>query len=727
MIATLTLMLALGSTAQTSGAPSIAGVVVDMTGAAIGAAHVSSGPHATTTDARGRFALPFDGPQPTLVVTAGGFAAETIAVPGPARDLRIVLRPAAIAETVTVTARSSSRLSDIAVASTTLGAATLLTSGTATLDDALRTVPGFSLFRRSSSRVANPTTQGAGVRGLAASGASRVLVLADGVPINDPFGSWVHWGSVPLMAIDRVEVVRGGVAGELYGSEAVAGVVQIITVEPAAGTVRALAEGGSGGYVRGSAYGGAARERWSGFASAERLMFDGYTLVAAEERGPADTRAGVKYWSGVGDIARRGDRLTISGRIGWFDEDRANGTALQTNDTNARHASLRATAATPAGVLALTAYASGVGYHQAFSAVGPDRAAETLTAQQRVRSSQAGAGAFWSQAWSRTRVLAGLELRHVDGTSEQTSFPQGIAVPQPAAGGAQQHRAAFAQVTIEPRTALALTLGARGGLWRTQTESSDRATTRGFVSPRASLTWRASERASLYATATWTDRTPSLNELHRDFRVGSILTLANSDLEPEDARTVEAGGLLRAGTLSVRLLGFWTRLDDAVSNVTISDAGAPLIVRQRRNAGTIRARGVESEVEWRPSRAWSVAASLALLDSIFTRTGEPGLAGRRVPQVPRWQTALSTIYARGAATVSAEWRSTGAQFDDDRNQFLLDGGGVLSLYAAGHAGRVHPFVAVENVFDGEIDVGRTPVRTVGLPRTIRAGLRVTLP
>src|SRR5947209_7892095 len=61
------------------------------------------------------------------------------------------------------------------------------------LDDRLRQVPGFSLFRRSSSIVANPTTQGVSLRATGSSGASRTLVLWDGIPVNDPFGAGVYW------------------------------------------------------------------------------------------------------------------------------------------------------------------------------------------------------------------------------------------------------------------------------------------------------------------------------------------------------------------------------------------------------------------------------------------------------------------------------------------------------------------------------------------------------
>src|SRR3970040_676668 len=97
-----------------------------------------------------------------------------------------------------------------------LPSAELANSAAGSLDDALRNSPGFSLFRRSSSRVSNPTTQGVTLRGVSGSGASRTLVLADGLPLNDPFGSWVYSNRVPQAAVDRGGVVRRAV-GDLDG------------------------------------------------------------------------------------------------------------------------------------------------------------------------------------------------------------------------------------------------------------------------------------------------------------------------------------------------------------------------------------------------------------------------------------------------------------------------------------------------------------------------------
>ena len=85
------------------------------------------------------------------------------------------------------------------------------------MDGKLRQLPGVELFRRSSSLVANPTSQGISLRGLGSTAASRTLVVEDDVPLNDPLGGWIHWEEQPELSIDRIEVARGG-ASDLYGS-----------------------------------------------------------------------------------------------------------------------------------------------------------------------------------------------------------------------------------------------------------------------------------------------------------------------------------------------------------------------------------------------------------------------------------------------------------------------------------------------------------------------------
>jgi hypothetical protein len=40
---------------------------------------------------------------------------------------------------------------------------------------------------------------------------------------------------------------------------------------------------------------------------------------------------------------------------------------------------------------------------------------------------------------------------------------------------------------------------------------------------------------------------------------------------------------------------------------------------------------------------------------------------------------------------------------------------------------IQAFFAAENIFDEDYDTGRTPLRTIGWPRTLRVGVRVAIP
>src|ERR1700735_5222708 len=120
------------------------------------------------------------------------------------------------------------------------------------LDEARAAAPGFSLFRRTSSLGANPTTQGVSLRGIAGSGASRALVTLDGVPQNDPFGGWVVWTGLPTEAISGATLVRGAGAGP-YGAGALTGVVALQQPAHIVGGFAGEIAGGDRGYGRAAA------------------------------------------------------------------------------------------------------------------------------------------------------------------------------------------------------------------------------------------------------------------------------------------------------------------------------------------------------------------------------------------------------------------------------------------------------------------------------------------
>jgi len=163
-------------------------------------------------------------------VQASGFATQQRTLSGPevGATIEIALGLASVSEETTVVAtRTAVPIADAGASVRILSPNDLNSTAALTLDNVLGQVPGFNLFRRSSSRTSNPTSQGVSFRGTGGSGASRASVLYDGVPLDDPFGGWVYWSRVPHESVGRIEVL-GGAASDLYGSNALGGAVNIV-------------------------------------------------------------------------------------------------------------------------------------------------------------------------------------------------------------------------------------------------------------------------------------------------------------------------------------------------------------------------------------------------------------------------------------------------------------------------------------------------------------------
>jgi outer membrane receptor protein involved in Fe transport len=719
-------------------AASVSGVVVDASGAPVRGATVTIGTASVMTDDAGEFAIDNapDGVR-TIQVSAAGFAVATVAIDADnVNGTRVILQPAPLVAAVVVTAsRGAERLST-ASGTTVLTSAELLNSAGGALDDVLRNTPGFSLFRRSSSRVSNPTTQGVTLRGVSGSGASRTLVLADGVPLNDPFGSWVYWNRVPQAAVDRVEVVRGA-TGDLYGADALGGVVQVLTFAPGRNRLRATVDGGSHATGRFSGYGSTQRNGWSIDGSAEWLRTDGVVIIGEEVRGPIDVRADSDYVTGFLTAAYNPGVWHASARLNGYSEERGNGTPAQVNTTGWTQLSGEAGGSAAQGAWLVRGSGGTQDYYQTFSAVAADRASERLTMEQTIPSSFGNLSGQWSRGFGASTLLLGGEGRWTSATVEEIRYSLTNVRSGPfLAGGKESLGAMFGRVSVAPLQALTLVVGVRGDFWRSEPEQTAATPlpthTANFLSPRVSASYTLSDTAALHAAVYRAHRTPTLNELHRGFRVGNALTNPNPLLDPEELTGFEGGVLLtQSSRLSTRLTAFWNKLEGGVTNVTISSTPA-LITRERQNTDTVRAAGFELEADFRPSARWTFSGLVGVTRSTFTDTPkQPAIEGNRVPQVPSFQLGGSATYTdpRGF-TGAVQARGFGSQFDDDLNTpaFELDGFGVVDASATQELVRgLNVFIAIENLFDADYDVGRTPIRTIGWPRTVRMGARVFLP
>ena len=703
----------------------ISGVVSDSAGAKITQATVefesNDGIVRTRTDEGGKFTLTSATADGTLTVRSPGFNTKRLKMDGTMSEvpLQIQLEPAGLIERIVVSA-DDERIPITPASEYAIGQRELALSGALTVDDVLRQVPGFSLFRRSGGLTANPTTQGVSLRGVGANGASRALVMYDGVPLNSPFGGWVYWNRLPRVNIESVEVFNGG-ASDLYGSGALGGVINVTSrshstaffdVEASAGNAQTGAASVSAGKSWGDVAVGLALQA---------LHTRGYILVPDIQRGLVDTRAGTSDLSGTLTLSRGfGSRGRGFARLGSFGESRENGTPLQVNDT--RIASL------DLGLdwtdFSVRVYGSKENFNQNFTAVAAKRNSETLTNRQRNPSQQIGFAFQWRRTiGDRHSLSAGAEGRDVRGQSAETFVR---------AGGRQRSFGFFASDAVRIGGWL-LNFGGRVDRWRNydgflnRTIFADRSET--AFSPRAAVLKRFDNGISFNLSVYRAFRAPTLNELYRNFRVGNIVTNANSALNAERLTGGEAGLGIEAFSerLFIRSNVFWSHIDDSIANVTLVTTPT-LITRQRQNLGAIRARGVELAAILKPNHNWELSSEYLFTDTTVLRfPANRTLERLLVPQIPRNQVNFQVSYTNKGWTAATQGRFVARQFDDDLNTLPLERFFTLDAQVSrAISERARVFLAVQNLTGTRYEISSTPVFTLGPPVLVRAGVRLSI-
>lgn len=657
----------------------------------------------------------------------------------------------------------------------TLPGEALRAAPTATLDGALRAIPGFSLFRRSDSLVANPSTQGVSLRGLGPSGASRSLILLDGVPLNDAFGGWVLWSKVPRESLAGVELVPGGGA-TAWGNAALGGVVQLIT-EPVSGrSERAVGRIGS---FNTREFEGAATEpvgagtlqvlgRW--------LATDGYYTVAREQRGSIDRPAtSESRWLTARWRQALGAGVTATVTARRFADERGNGTPYQKNATDETFASVALAArGSPAWSWSAVAYAQAQTFSSTFSAVNAARTAETPSSNQ-FDVPATTLGANWTGEWTQgagraaVRTSFGADVRDVRGeTREDSGLANGAFTRRRFAGGRQTIGGGFVVHSRPLGRDARGTLGLRLDDWQ-DSDGHRRDVLNGValtpvefarregleLSPSAGVAWTSADGVRLHASGQQAFRRPTLNELYRPFRVGNTITDGNPALRTERVTSGEAGATWEIGqgvearerrgsatppytpSLTLGATAFWNELHDAVANVTLArgpynfgDLGfvpAGGEARRKMNLDRARVRGVTLTADWRPTAAWTANVQYQFDDATVRRAGAaPWLEGRRLAQVPEHSASAGATWTHGAWSVAPRARWIGEQFEDDQNQLRLAAATVIDLAVTWRWRRgVEIFATGENLFDHRIETGRSADGLVntGMPRMVLVGAR----
>ena len=611
----------------------------------------------------------------------------------------------------------------------------LLSVPSGRIEDALTSVAGFQQFRRSDSRSANASAQGATLRALGGNATSRALVLLDGVPMSDPFFGYVPFSALAPERLSRIRVTRGGGSGP-FGAGALAGTIELESAGiDALGGFAGQLLANNRGETEASTSTGA--RLGSGFvvASGRWDRGKGFYTTPVADRAPESARASFDGWSAqLRAVTPIAEDVEFQFRGLAYRDERTLRFDGADSSIEGQDASVRLVGR---GEWQFDAIA----YVQArnfTNTVISSTLFRPVLDQRNTPSTGLGGKFELRPPVGESHVLRlGADYRRSDGELFETAISafSGNVTARRNAGGINTDLGFFLEDDWSVG-ALTLTAGARLDRWTIRDGFYSERDSAGLLiasetypdragwdaSFRGGAVFRASEMVAFRAAAYSGLRLPTLNELYRPFVVFPVVTQANAALENERLEGFEAGiDLTPRENVLLSLTAFDNQVENAIANVTIGTN-----LRQRRNIDAIDARGLEASVRADIGN-FGLNASASWTDAEARGSGPAALLdGNRPSQTPRFTGGATLSYSPAENWLfSATVRYFGAQFEDDLETDVLPSTTTLDAFAkVPITGKLALILRGENL-TGETIVTRNQSGSIdlGTPRTVWGGLR----
>lgn len=487
-------------------------------------------------------------------------------------------------ESVLVTAAGrSQRRSEIAVPIAQVSAAEIQAAGAQSVESLLSEMPGLQ------SQANTPTGSNIMIRGI---GDSRVLILIDGQPASGALLENRDLSRLSLAGVERVEVVKGPLSS-LYGTDALGGVINVVTTDPQQGfraDARVLS-GGGGRYEGDATVSGGGDLRYRGTGSwRQQDQVPGLDDAAGAFARVWDARTSVRYL-GLDDLVLRADVSFVRERQKWP----VGGGFSGFNDNRGLTAWTQATLTRLGGEWSAKAFAQD--YEHLYRASRGDAPIEG--GDENLQKERFYKGTLmYSASLGAHRLDVGVE-----GSQRQIASPDKILEDQ----ASDEQLDVFAQDawTVGPATL-------SGGVRATFNDRWGNA-----VSPTFGVTTMPGSSVRLRAVVGRGFRAPSFKELAWDFANlgGGYTVQGNADLEPETSWNVTTGvDWAPSATVSLGLEGYTNRIDNLIESSFIGTTPSGLLVYSPQNFSRARTRGIEASGSGRLG-LWELRAEYVLLDA----------------------------------------------------------------------------------------------------------------
>ncbi|WP_434130796.1 TonB-dependent receptor [Sporomusa sphaeroides] len=574
-------------------------------------------------------------------------------------------------DTVVVTATKTEKsIKDVPASVSVITADDLAKANFKTLDQALHYVPGMYI-KESQGMMGTKIS----LRGMTQ---SQVLVLMDGIPLNNGYSGGTNWGNIPIALIDRVEVIKGSFSS-LYGTNAMGGVINIITKKDV--KTQTIIKGGFGGN-------GTTTSSFFTSGQAENKKFQyvlsyDYRDVDGHANQPEQLPGGVRY----GKFATKNENSGIKLMYDFSEGERLSLLRTESNYTYGYYEGGKDKGQRKLELTGIT-YEKKLddtkelkihlgeqnykNYWQIANGNGPN--------PNPVKTKEADISLNWAIN-TKNLLTFGVATKEDKGSQYNKTG-------QLTATATTKTNAVYLQdeITMNPKSTLYL--GARYDEWKTSNTVkngqaiADRSISN--VSPKASFHYKADDKVTLYASAGKAFNSPTIMNVAFDYKD----LQANSDLQPEEMTSYEIGAYLSTGPKTTTKLALFK------NNVNLIYQGA-----NRWQQGDAEIRGFEVEVNQKFSPELTGFINYTYNDAKFTNNPN-GYTGNRVPTVPMDTLTFGCTYAKDKWTTNLLGRYIGTAYENEKNTY-----GFMSHFVAdvklnyAMSKNTSLALAVDNVFD----------------------------
>jgi iron complex outermembrane receptor protein len=566
------------------------------------------------------------------------------------------------------------------------------------------------------------------LRGFGATGGQNTLILLNGRRLTAPDLAGVQWSSIPLSAIDRIEVLRGGGA-VLYGDGATAGVINIITKSPVRTGNYATLRGRVGSYdtregsVNANLFGESAGISVTGSHyesngyrdnNHDRQLDGDAELTWLTENGSLAFKAGVDNQS----IRLPGGRtVQPSAGIDQLATDRrGTDTPFDYATRDGNHAALDWQAHAGAADFDV-----GLGYRTRrqtsyfFFSGFPDYRITDLdiwsfTPRARLKHHLFG---------TDNTLVVGLDWYRWGYNLRHSNDPSNIGQPIDNIDATQENTAVYLRNTTKLNSRTTLTAGARRERYHiSASDIFDPTAPWAFFGAAATPGSRTNTENAFELGLRYqlTPQWAATARFERSFRFANIDEIYGFSanglgqfkfLLPQTARTIEAGAEWRSQHASLRASVFRMDVDNEI-HLDAFTAGVG-----NTNLPPSRRYGLELHGQWQVTPALTLRTAYTYTDARFREGVLPGssfsmqnvdIAGKTVPLVPRHQLTLGASWAVTAQTqlnLAGYYASSQFMDDDEGNTFFtkIPAYTVVNFKVVRHSGPWRISGAINNLFD----------------------------